>query len=303
MSTTPSSAFQPGGPGAYQTGGTPPGSWAPEPAAKPRNTVAIVAFVAAVIGFVFAVWEGAYLIGWILLPIAFVLSIVALVGSDKPKKLAVWALVLSIVGTIAGAFAFMASTARIIDDAIGESTSTVVASTPQAETGEPGEETTVPSEAPSTDTATPQATSEPIASGLGTREQPLPLGTTIGTDEWQVTVNSFTADATEAVLGENQFNDPPAEGNTYALVNVTLTRVAAEAATPFGVQVSYITAGGNVVTTTDAMVVAPEALGFDELYGGASVTGNVVLEIPAGDAGVLRVEPGFLADEAFVATS
>ncbi len=93
MSATPENPqpFQPQGPGSYQSGGNPPpqqfqqgsgsypvggqppGSQPPPIAGKGRNTIAIVALVAAIVGFIFAVWEGAYLLGWVLLPIAFLL--------------------------------------------------------------------------------------------------------------------------------------------------------------------------------------------------------------------------------------
>lgn len=315
MSTTPPSSFQPQGPNAYTTEGIPGSPTGPPPAPGQRNTVAIVALVVAVVGFVFAVWEGAYLLGWILLPIAFVLSIVALAGRDKPKKMAVAALVISIVGTVAGVIAFMSSAARIVDEAFTDTSPTVVASEPADDASR-----TAPSQEPADDAAAeqpaeddaatepaegeaPAAEEEQPASELGTRAQPLALGSTIGTDEWQITVNTFTADATDEVLAANQFNEAPAEGSTYALANVTLTRVGAESGTAFEVSFDYITAAGNVAGAHDSMTVAPDPLGYEELFEGASVTGNVVFEIPAADAGVLRVTPGFFADEAFIATS
>ena len=288
MSTNPNTQFQPQGPGAYQSGGLPPQPLPPAgPPSRSRNTVAIVAFAAAVAGFVFAVWEGAYIVGWVLLPVAFVLAIVALVVKDKPRKMAVWALVISVIGTVAGGIAFMGSVGKAIDESFGGSTPTVKASEPAAGTSDaPAEEKT-----------------EPAASEAGTRENPHPLGTTIASDEWEVTVNSFTPDATAAVLAENEFNDKPADGSAYSIVNVTLKRVAAEAGTPMEVDVSYVTAGGNVVTIADAFAVAPDALSINELYEGASVTGNVVLMVPVGDAGVLRIRPGMFSDEVFFATS
>lgn len=288
MSTNPNTQFQPQGPGAYQSGGLPPQPMPPAgPPARNRNTIAIIAFATAIAGFAFAVWEGAYILGWVLLPVAFVLAIVALVVKDKPRKMAVWALVISVVGTVAGGVAFMGSVGKAIDDSFGTSTPTVKVSEPASGTSEePADQKT-----------------EPAASEAGTRGNPHPLGTTVASDDWEVTVNSFTPDATEAVLAENEFNDKPADGSTYALVNVTLKRVAAEAGTPMEVDVSYVTAAGNVVTIADAFAVAPDALSINELYEGASVTGNVVLQIPTGDAGVLRIRPGILSDETFFATS
>ncbi len=65
---------------------------------------------------------------------------------------------------------------------------------------------------------------------------------------------------------------------------------------------AYVTSSGNVIDSSDAFVVVPDpALEVQELYSGASVTGNVVIQVPAGDNGLIRVRPGFLADEIFIA--
>ena len=305
MSTAQPGPYDPQGQPAYQTPGGPAVAPPPPPTeapAKQRNTLAIVALVLAVLGFAFAVIEGAYILGWLMLPVAFVLSIVALAQKNRPKKMAVAALVISIVGTIAGGIAFLTSTARIIDESFGSATASVVA-TPSAEEPAASEEASAVESEEAVAEETEESAPADDAAGQGTRENPLPLGTAISTDEWEVTVNSFTPDATEAVLAENQFNEAPEEGTVYALANVTLTRVAAEAGTAFEVSVAYVTASGNVVTSTDAMVVAPDELGYDELYEGASVTGNVALAIPAGDAGSVRITPGLFADDVFFAIS
>lgn len=289
--------FQPQGPGAYASPGSqalPPGAYSPAgqppPAApkqprprKVRNIVAIAAFVSAIAGFVFAVWEGAYILGWVLLPIAFILSLVALFQKDQPKRMAVAALILAIVGTIAGVMAFLSSAARAFDDAFsgGEVTAAPVA---------PGQA------APADDSQ-----AGPAEADLGTRGNPYPLGTTLSNNEWQVTVNSVDLDAASKIAAENPYNDEPDAGHTYALVNVTVTYVGSDSGTPMEVDVHYVTSAGNVVSSSDRSVVEPDELGYSELYTGASTTGNVALHIPKDDKGLLRIRPGFLADEVFVA--
>lgn len=289
--------FAPRGPHAYSSGpgGPPPPPAGSGPSVRPskqRNVIAIVALIAAVLGFIFAVLEGAYLIGWILLPIAFVLSLVALFQRDKPKKLAVAALIITIIGTLAGVIAFVTTIGKAIDDAFTETTTEPVeqqpADEPPAEEepagGDPAEE---PAEEPGGD--------------QGTRANPYPLGTTLANDDWEVTVNSFTPDATAEVMAENQFNDEPEAGHTYALANLTVTYLGEDSGTPFEITVAYVTAGGNVVHTYDHSALGPDELPDNELYTGASATGNVVLHVPEGDAGLLRINAGLLADEVFVA--
>lgn len=268
-----------------------PGAEPPAQSPKPRrNTVGLVALATAIIGFVFAVMEGAYLLGWILLPIAFVLSLVALFLRDQPKKAALAALVITLVGTVAGGVAFVGSIGRAFDDATGGA---VTAAPAPVQGGGQGDATEA--------AAAPAA---PKNEEQGTRANPYPLGSTIANKDWQVTVNSFTPDATKEVMAANQFNDDPADGHQYALANITVTRLAEQAASPmFEVSVKYVTAQGNVVDRSDTMVVAPDPVSDNELYAGASATGNTALQVPEGDEGLLRITLGFLGGEdVFVAT-
>lgn len=303
--------FQPQGVHAYQTG-TPPSPPGPPGPASPgheRNTLGIVALVTAVAGLVFAVWEGAYLLGWILLPIAFVLSLVAMFQKGKGKAAAVTALIVSIIGTIAGAVAFLGSAVDAFDDAFNEDVSVVEPS------GDPEGDPVVPADP--ADEAVGEVVDEPVeaeaepadveeagsTTDAGTRSSPHPLGTTIASDDWEVTVTSFTADATDAVLAANQFNEDPDEGHSYALVGISVTRVGAESGSTMEIGVDYVTDQGNVVSRSDAFAVAPDALSYEEMFQGASVSGNVVLMIPDGGAGSVRVSPGWFTDDAFFATS
>lgn len=302
MTTTPGNpeTFQPQGPGAYRTG-TPTVPHQPPPGpSRQRNTVGLVALVVAVLGFIFAVAEGAYLLGWILLPIAFVLALVALLQRDRPKKMALAALIISIIGTIAGVVAFMGSAAQAFDEAFTDETT--VSEPTAVDPGEALQSAEPQSKEETTDE--PVAMEEEEAAAVGTRENPLPLGSSVSGEDWEVTVNSFSPDATDEVMAENQFNDEPDGGAVYALVNVTVKRIAPESGYPMEVSVGFVTASGNVVTSADAMAVAPESINdATELYEGAEASGNVALMIPQGDTGTLRVSPGLFADDAFFATS
>src|SRR5690606_26353760 len=103
---------------------------APAPAAKKnRNTVAIVALAAAVLGFIFACIPGALILGWGLLPIAFILALVSLFLKGKGKGLGITALILSVVGTVVGVVVFFTVIATSFDEAFsgGETTITTPA--------------------------------------------------------------------------------------------------------------------------------------------------------------------------------
>ncbi|QIK71968.1 hypothetical protein G7070_06440 [Propioniciclava coleopterorum] len=132
-----------------------PGAQQPLPPAKPgRNTIGLIALIVAVLGFVFAVMEGAYILGWVLLPIGFILGLVGLFARDKPKLTAIAAVIVAIVGTVAGAIAFTSSMGRIVDEAFQQAGTTTVAP------ATPGVATTTDAAASTTQPATGKRTIE-----------------------------------------------------------------------------------------------------------------------------------------------
>lgn len=286
--------FNPQGAGAYGGAPMPPGG-APVPPPKPGK-LGLVALILAAVGLIFSVIEGAYIIGWVLLPVAFILAIVALVQRNQSKKLAGIALAVAVIGFIAAPMAFMSSVGKAFDEALSGGDVKVV-EPQQTESGDKqtNGEGAAKSEQPSKE-AEPQA-------GEGTRDNPYPIGTSISNNDWKVTVDEFTPDATKQVLKANEFNDKPKDGNVYALVRLTLTYVGEESDDATSIGVAYVTSSGNVINTFDNFVIAPDALGMDEMYTDATVTGNHVLEIPKGDDGLLRIRPGMFAKEVFFATS
>ncbi|WP_243859137.1 DUF4352 domain-containing protein [Actinomyces sp. ZJ308] len=261
---------------------------APVPVKKGRNTVGIVALVMAVIGFIFACVPGALIVGWILLPVSFILGLVGLFQKGKASWPAITAVIVSVVGTIVGVIVFLAFLGNAIDDAVS-STSAVSASV-----------------APGGAAADAGGAGSADSSQGRTRENPYPLGTEISGKDWKVVINSVTFNANDAVAAANEFNDPPADGKEYVLINYTATYIGNEASgeSPAFVSVDYVTPGGVTVDGTDSIAVAPDALdSLTTLYNGASVTGNIVRAVPIDGAqdGVLAVRPGLLADKVFVA--
>ena len=80
---------------------------APAPVKKGRNTVGIVALVMAIIGFIFACVPGALIVGWILLPISFIVGLVGLFRKGEAIWPAITAVIVSVVGTVVGVFVFL----------------------------------------------------------------------------------------------------------------------------------------------------------------------------------------------------
>lgn len=95
---------------------TTPGPYAATTASAKPHVLAIIALVTAIVGFVFACVPGALIVGWVLLPIAFVLSIVALFLRGK-KWPAIVGLVVAVVGTVVGFVVFFVIIANAARDA------------------------------------------------------------------------------------------------------------------------------------------------------------------------------------------
>ena len=260
----------------------------PAKAKKPTNIVGLIALIAGVVGFIFACVPGALVIGWILLPVAFIMGLVSLFLKDLSKWMGLTALILSVVGTIVGVVVFLSVVSTSFDDAFSSGDTTVV---------EPSEDTAAAGE---------EAAPEESSAVAGTREDPYPIGSTVASDEWSIVINSVTLAANDAVAAANQFNEPPADGSEYILVNYSATYVGDN---PDGemaafVSVEYVTSDGTTVNGIETLAVAPDAIDtFSTLYTGGTVTGNAAFAVPSATAGegVLAIRPGMIADKAFVA--
>lgn len=260
-----------------------------------RNVLGIIALITAILGAIFACVPGALILGWILLPIAFVLSLVSLFLRGKRRGSGIAGLIISVVGTIVGVVVFFAVVADAFDEAFTDETT----GSQPAQQEDGAEEDR--SEEGAQDQEGAEAQEE---ADEGTRANPYPLGTELSSSDWTITVNSVDLDADAAVAAENPMNDASEEGHTYILVNVTATYAGEDpdGANPW-VSVSYVSPEGNAFGTTDRFVVEPE--GFQRsatLYEGASETGNFALHVPSEDVedGVLSVDPDMFADTAYV---
>lgn len=248
--------------------------------AKKLNVLALVAAIVAVIGFIFACIPGALIVGWILLPIAFVLSIVSLFLKGDKRWLGIVGLVLSIVGTIVGVMVFFGVVAASVDDAFGGGDTTVTQPTDTTDDEEPADE-------------------EPAEAAQGSRDNPYPVGSEISNSDWSVVVNSINPDG-NAIVSEDQFNEPAPAGSHYEIVNYTITYKGADSSYAAEVMLAYVTSAGNVINSYDQMIILKDGFSLDELYTDASATGSVAFLVPDGETALLRVTPGILGDEVFI---
>ena len=116
------------------------------------------------------------------------------------------------------------------------------------------------------------------------------MGDVLTADGWQVTVDTITLDATEAVAAANEFNPQPGAGEQYALVDVTVTRTGkAQSGLDLGVDLMV---DGTSVAPAPAQ--APTQLHLlDEFAPGQAVRGQLAYVVPtAADDAQVRVAIG-----------
>jgi hypothetical protein len=136
---------------------------------------------------------------------------------------------------------------------------------------------------------------------LGTRSNPLDIGTTIEMGDWQLAVVDVTRDATDQVMAENEFNDPPADGYQFIMFEVDATYVGDDSGDPW-LDFSWAIVGseGNTFGSGGSMDhycgVFPNPLDEQgETYTDGSVSGNVCISADSAqlEAATIRIEETF----------
>lgn len=135
-------------------------------------------------------------------------------------------------------------------------------------------------------TETPAAAleTEP-APARGTKEAPYAPGTRFTLPGWEVTVGATTSGkkVVDAVRKANQFNEPPARGETLVMVPVKVKRTDADPATPWvSVHIRFLAPDGVVRDGLEhSCGVVPKSLDeVGEMHSGATASGNVCVRVP-----------------------
>jgi hypothetical protein len=250
----------------------PPLPAGPQPPAKQKNTLGRIALIVSIIGFVFACVPGALIVGWVLLPVAFILGIVGLFLSGKAKGTSIAAIIVSVVGIVVGVSVFAVVVTDAFDDALSESD--MSASSPAAsDEGSDGNQ-------------------------VGSRENPLPIGETVRSQDWEVVLGA-PREATAEIAAENQFNNAPEAGKEYWIVPITATYTGDDTGnTAFDIAVKFV--GSDNRTYDGYCGVIPDPFGdVGELYNGGVAEGNTCVAIPAGADGLWTLSTGFSGEPVF----
>lgn len=151
------------------------------------------------------------------------------------------------------------------------------------------------------------ASAEPLAgstafegSGVDTSGA-IPLGETGQVDDWSMTILAVDFDAAALVLAENQFNDPPGDGEVFALVTIEATYTGSESSL-FWIENTLKVVGPSSVAYDSFVAscgIIPNAINdAGEAFPDATIVGAECWRITQDDAGSLvLLAEGFLSDE------
>ncbi|WP_309620743.1 DUF4190 domain-containing protein [Salinibacterium sp.] len=238
---------------------------------KPSSgKVAVAALVLGIVAFVCAIIPGLSFVAFLPAFAALVFGIVALATGAPGRGKAITGVIL---GPIAVLVAIIVSVTAIASG-IGSS---VDVAKPVGD----------PSTAESTEPITEPVEAEPTEKS-GSRENPAAAGSVIEiTDNsgpvWQVQIGAANLNAGDVIAAENQFNAAADAGSQYVLVPVTYTYVGSTSGTPWiDIDIEFVSAGGT--THTQEFIVIPTSItDINEMYSGATATGNIVVMAPTAD--------------------
>ena len=131
-------------------------------------------------------------------------------------------------------------------------------------------------------TPPPESEPTPPEGEPGTsRTNPVPLGQAGRVADWDVSVAAVDDDATDEVLAENPFNEPPAAGSQFVIVRVRGTYAGGDSDHLW--LHSFNAVGDAAVTYQDrGCGVIPDPLDdAGEAFPGGTVEGNVCFEVPS----------------------
>lgn len=240
----------------------------------------------------------------------------AVAGSAAAPSLRRWRWALSALTLVAMGAAGCAGTTSS-DEADGSAGSVAVVDS-QASDTTAAPETTAAAE--TTAPAAPETTAAPVTvpaqvgdtvegaptGARGTRTAPVPVGeiADVG-DGWRLQVLNVVEDGTAAVLTENQFNDPPAPGSRFTLVEVAVGYFGTDDPTTD----LFLTVSGVATANRELdreCGVLPNALPvFLDYFAGGVAVGNICFVTEPGDAGALQLyaSTGFGGDDVFLAAT
>ncbi len=153
----------------------------------------------------------------------------------------------------------------------------------------------------------PTPTPTPIP-GPGSRQIPLPFGVPAEVrnsedDHWQMTVLNIIPNATEVVMAESHFNDPPDVGEQFYIARLRVKYLGPDSNSFSGIGRLRAVGDGGIAYTNGScggfIERIPDPLLYPELFTNGTIEGNVCWHIVSSDAASLLMfveGPGYWPD-------
>ncbi len=145
----------------------------------------------------------------------------------------------------------------------------------------------------------------PTDNGLS-RAEPAAIGELIRTETWEITVKSVLRDekAWEKISAANSYNDPPAEGMTYMLANVSARYIGRDEDGAWLSSGDFKSTGSKNVVYDAPSVVEPKPQLEASLYPGGSVEGWLAVQFAKDEENRLLIfDASFGKDRRFIKLS
>jgi hypothetical protein len=129
------------------------------------------------------------------------------------------------------------------------------------------------------------------------RTNPTPIGTSADVGEgWSLALAGPATDITDAVLAENQFNEPPPEGSRFVGLPVRMAYSGDGTSNAFTVTISSV-GNTNLQYSKECGVTPGELDTFADIFAGGVAEGQVCFVVPVEDLGTMTVYAGALFDD------
>ena len=148
-----------------------------------------------------------------------------------------------------------------------------------------------PSEKPSTE-ASDNAVDVPSTTDTGTRDAPLAIGVTAPVHEWTVSMGAANLDAWGEISTVAPEGAAPADGFVFVMAPSTVVYNGEDRLSLFDLNWVFVSGAGRTFDDTCSYAYLPDELDrLQELYTGATATGNVCVTVPREEVagGVWRV--------------
>jgi hypothetical protein len=138
--------------------------------------------------------------------------------------------------------------------------------------------------------APPAPTPTPTPAPGSTRDNPVPYPQFHAVGDWSVAVYTLNRDAWPIIHAQNQFNEPPALGTQYVMIEITARYKGSTSGDVFFDLFEHVVGDQNVAYNPKTEVLPADCSDVGDVFPGGEVTCNAgVFEVPSGDVASLEL--------------